>query len=483
MKIEELIEGVSVENETTEFKKTIRGNSEEEAVNWLKEISAFSNSSGGVIYVGVDDKDHSLHPLPPKEFDKTANLVYSSIKSRIEPEISVNIKEIPVPAEEISYLMKIEVPKYGLSPVFLHYEGIPVAFIRKFGRSEACNAEMLADLFYNSSSARYDDKQTSIKFEAGSLNSYGKAYEEANGEKLSFSALYSCGMVNKDGFFSKGGWLFSDNCKSEKTLLRMSQYAGEDKGGDLVVYEEDFVGPIHECIKKGSEFVKYRSVSGYRKTNEGRVNLSSYPGRSVIEALANAYAHRNYFIDGSQIMLDLFPDRLEITSPGSLSMSVSYRNKKDLSAILPYRRNPIICDALRYINLMEGKGSGFRKIEKDYLDADENHRPFIDSDRDYFRITLPDLTFAPGLIREMEVPPEIDILEGGVSPHDKSILSFCYLREKGIAEIASSCGVAPSTYFKTNSIKPLVEKGLLSVSKKKNAYVYRTNREAVPIKR
>lgn len=482
MKIEELLPGVSLEDEKTEFKKTLRGGKEEDAINWLKEISAFSNSDGGTIYVGVDDKDHTLHPLPPAEFDKTANLVYSSIKAKIEPEIDVSIREIPVPGEKISYLMRIDVPSYRESPVFLHYDAIPVAFIRKYGRSEACNAEMLADLFYNSASARYDDKKTDVKSEA-LLTSYGKEYEAANGEKPSFSALFASGMVDKDGYFSKGGYLFSDDCKSDKTLLRMSQYAGEDKGGDLVLYEEDFIGPIHECIKKGAEFVKARSTSGYRKTPEGRVNISSYPGRSVIEALANAYAHRNYFIDGSQVMIDLFPDRVEITSPGSLSMSVAYRRKKDLSTILPYRRNPIICDALRNINLMEGKGSGFRKIEKDYLHADEKHKPYIDSDRDFFRITLPDLCFGPGLIAEMDEAPEIEMLEGSICPHDKKVLSLCYMRERTIAEIAASCNVAPSSYFKATTLLPLMEQGLLICSKRKKSYVYMTNRENIKLRR
>lgn len=482
MKIEELLEGVSLEDDKTEFKKTLRSGNEEDVPNWLKEISAFANSDGGTIYVGVDDKDHSLHPLPSQEFDKTVNLLYSSIKAKMEPEIDVTIKEIPVPGEENAYLMKIEVEPYRLSPVFVHYDGAPVAFIRKFGRSESCSVEMLADLFYRAGLARYDDKKTERRWE-GDLSSYSREYEKANGEKPPFSALFSSGMVDKEGYFTKGGYLFADSCESEKTLLRMTQYAGEDKGGDLVLFGEDFKGPIHECIRKGAEFVKLRSIYGYKKTSDGRMNLESYPARSVIEALANAYAHRNYFIDGSQILIDLFPDRLEITSPGSLSMSVPYRKKKDLSTILPYRRNPVIAEALRNINLMEGRGSGFRKMEKDYQDADDKHKPFIDSDRDFFRITLPDLSFGPGLIEEMDEAPEIDMLEGSVCPHDKEVLSFCYPRERSIAEIASICGVAPSTHFKKNTLLPLMEKGLLSCVKKKKAYMYSTSRELVPIKR
>lgn len=48
----------------------------------------------------------------------------------------------------------------------------------------------------------------------------------------------------------------------------------------------------------------------------GRVDIDSYPDRAVLEGVINAIAHRDYFIDGSQIQIDMFKDRLEISSPG-----------------------------------------------------------------------------------------------------------------------------------------------------------------------
>lgn len=49
-----------------------------------------------------------------------------------------------------------------------------------------------------------------------------------------------------------------------------------------------------------------------------REERSDYPLKSVREALVNALIHRDYQVVGSEIHVDMFQDRLEITSPGGM---------------------------------------------------------------------------------------------------------------------------------------------------------------------
>ena len=42
-----------------------------------------------------------------------------------------------------------------------------------------------------------------------------------------------------------------------------------------------------------------------------------YPERAVHESLVNAFTHRDYLVTGSEVHVDIFDDRLEITSPGA----------------------------------------------------------------------------------------------------------------------------------------------------------------------
>ena len=54
------------------------------------------------------------------------------------------------------------------------------------------------------------------------------------------------------------------------------------------------------------------------KLGESHVEVDAFPERTLFEGVVNAYAHRDYLLDGTQIHVDLFSDRLEISSPGSL---------------------------------------------------------------------------------------------------------------------------------------------------------------------
>lgn len=488
MHIEELLPGINLENEMVEFKLRLASGTggkkgDDLSLNWLKEIGAFANGLGGTIYVGVDDKDHKLSPLSASEFDKQANLVYGELKSKVEPNIQIKIEEIPLSnASPTSYLLKIEVPPSKQVPVFVHMNGIPVAFIRKFGRTEAAGAEELRNLFTRSSGPLYDLLPTERKASLEDFSSYGGLYEKSSGEKLTLRTLQGSEMVDEKGFITRGGLLFTDGCKEEISLLKMTYYKGIDRGGDFVNAEEDFKGPLFSCVDKGVEFVINHSVSGYRKTPTSRVDYFSYPKRSVFEGIVNAYAHRNFFIEGSQVSIDIFLDRLEITSPGSLSSGSVYKGLRDISSIEPNRRNRVVCAAFRNIKYMEEKGSGFEKIAADYASSNESHRPYIDADGSTFTLTLPNLAYKEGIVKEFAEAPEIAFVENSVSLHDKKILSYCYAKERSLTEIAAYLGIVPSSYLRTAIVGKLLDASLLYSRQKGKSLVYLTNRNAIRLK-
>ena len=56
----------------------------------------------------------------------------------------------------------------------------------------------------------------------------------------------------------------------------------------------------------------------WKKTPSGRDDMPDYPERAVFEALVNALIHRDYMIIGSEVHIDMYDDRLEITSPGGM---------------------------------------------------------------------------------------------------------------------------------------------------------------------
>ena len=82
------------------------------------------------------------------------------------------------------------------------------------------------------------------------------------------------------------------------------------------------------------EFVTQRMNHSMIKLGDTRKNIDAYPQRALFEGVINAVAHRDYFLDGTQIQVDMFKDRLEISSPGSFYRGEKIGKTYDLSSII-----------------------------------------------------------------------------------------------------------------------------------------------------
>lgn len=83
-----------------------------------------------------------------------------------------------------------------------------------------------------------------------------------------------------------------------------------------------------------------------------RVEVEEYPVRAIREALVNAIIHRDYQIVGSEIHVDMYDDRLEITSPGGM-LDRSFIQNLDITKVASMRRNRIISDIFNRLHFME----------------------------------------------------------------------------------------------------------------------------------
>ena len=63
MYLEEIVEGIQLENDKFECKSILN---REDVVGWLKSVAGFANASGGDFYIGVEDKTNKLIGLTEK---------------------------------------------------------------------------------------------------------------------------------------------------------------------------------------------------------------------------------------------------------------------------------------------------------------------------------------------------------------------------------------------------------------------------------
>ena len=138
----------------------------------------------------------------------------------------------------------------------------------------------------------------------------------------------------------------------------------------------------------------------WRKAPTSRIEMPEYAERSCLEALTNALIHRSYLELGSEVHIDIFDDRLEITSPGGM---VSGKNIQDLDlskSIISKRRNPVLADVFARLGYMERQGSGIKKIIENYeleVNYSEDLKPEFYSDSSQFSVILKNLNYGKSI--------------------------------------------------------------------------------------
>ena len=96
------------------------------------------------------------------------------------------------------------------------------------------------------------------------------------------------------------------------------------------------------------DFVRMNTMPTAHLDGMRRIDRWPFPEAVVRECVANALAHRDYSIRGTDITLSVFPDRLEIESPGSLPNTVTvdrmragvrYARNQTLAGLRPSKKH------------------------------------------------------------------------------------------------------------------------------------------------
>jgi ATP-dependent DNA helicase RecG len=108
-------------------------------------------------------------------------------------------------------------------------------------------------------------------------------------------------------------------------------------------------------------FAKANTRYGWEKLPNGRKNKPEYAEWAVLEACVNHFIHRDYTVMGGEVHLDIYDDRIALTSPGGM---YSGQNVQDvpIEDISSNRRNPILADVMAQLIYMEKRGSGLKRI-------------------------------------------------------------------------------------------------------------------------
>jgi ATP-dependent DNA helicase RecG len=124
---------------------------------------------------------------------------------------------------------------------------------------------------------------------------------------------------------------------------------------------KEFDGGIVSDIEEALRFIERNTRLAFRIESLRRQNIPEYPMKALREAITNAVMHRDWFIDGANVFVEIYTDRIEIVSPGGLPRGMTLADLGQKSV----RRNALIADLLHRIDFIEKAGTGVTRIREE----------------------------------------------------------------------------------------------------------------------
>lgn len=372
MKITDLYSDVLVEDTKYEFKAVLNADN---PVKWAKTIVAYANGDGGYIFVGVSN-ERMVFGLTLDEIDKTKNLVALINDRHIFPHVKVSymMRNVDDNAERFVLALKIAPSE----SVVRYREGDfnETVYVKGDGNSTPATPEEIISL--SKRKFGVDNETTEIFYSEVDWSDYINLCKEFRSDNSAptIKELQNEEIISKDGYVKSGFLMFRNDYNEDDSLVCCRLWRGCDKTG-VVLDSEKLKGPLTTVLRRTLNFIERNTKVGWKKTAAGgREEIRSYPKVAVREALVNAIAHRDYSINGTQIDVDIYRDRIDIVSPGNWLLPKDY-NEYPAGSIPSIRRNTIIAACLDVANLMERGGTGFQTMLESYKESPLDKQPCV----------------------------------------------------------------------------------------------------------
>lgn len=224
------------------------------------------------------------------------------------------------------------------------------------------------------------------------------------------------------------------------------------EAGERFLDNQRIEGNIPQMLEAALQFIsknmRYKTIVS--ATTGRREDRPDYPLLAIREALLNALVHRDYSMhtEGMPVQIRMYTDRMEIQNPGGIYGRIRL---DQLGRVQPDTRNPVLVTALEVLGLTENRYSGIptirRELQKYGLPAPE----FAD-ERGSFSVRFYQ-SAAAGIAEST-----------GVYGANRDLLAFCET-PRSRQEIARYLGLSSVTYAIQTHVMPLVEQGLLRLSR------------------
>ena len=375
----------------------------EKPKSWLKSVVAFANTKGGHILFGVSNNHE---PIGLDDAQDTASKISELLTSRVEPPVRYILTTFDS-GKEGRLCIDLEVANGPHYPYYYVHEKTREIYVRRGDRSEIATVIEQNNLILKGMNKTYDSLPSSYNLSDVSFTLLAATFKKETGDDFDLvKDLVSMGFVTEKGIVTNAGLLFCDQGYLKQSKVVCTRWKGTEKGsveGDALDDEEFSGMSLITLLSNAEAFIRTNSKNPWSIRGMRREEKSDYPFKAVREVLVNALIDRDYQSIGAEVHVDMYDDRMEISSPGGM-INGSRIQDLDLKRVPSMRRNEIVSDIFGRLHYMERRGSGIRRILNSYIDYKD--QPEFYSDEYFFIVTLPNRSEAHSAQTELELVVE-----------------------------------------------------------------------------
>ncbi len=331
------------ESHSLEFKQSWRN-------EYLKVVSAFANTDGGVLFIGLDDKGN---PVTLKNVKKLLEDIPNIIRNKL------------------GIIPSVELDKEGAIKITIDPHSVPISYngkyyLRSGSTVQELKGKELADFLIKKSGNTWDevieDKATFKNLKVDTIEKFRKyavdripsIAEESDIKNL----LQKLKLVDGNKLKRAAILLFGNDPQQFylQALVKIGKFLTETD----IQFTDIIHGNLFEQVENSIEILRTKYlISNIKYEGIRRRDILEYPLEALREAIINALIHREYF-GTSHIQIRVYPDKLLIMNEGKLPPEVPVEKLKTNHLSKP--RNRLLAEIFYYAGFIESWGRGTLKI-------------------------------------------------------------------------------------------------------------------------
>ena len=398
-----------------------------------KEVIAFANTDGGIVYVGIDNDGNAIGLA---DVDQEYTRITNGIRDAIMPDVTMFVRY----TIQDNKVVRIAVSEGANKPYYLKGKGLKPSgvYVRQGTSSVPASPEQIRRMIKESDGDMFEEMRSmeqGLTFEAAAA-AFKRYGVEFGPEK--YRAL---GVTQKsDELYTNLALIISDQCAHTTKVAVFG-----DESNTTFKDNKEFGGSIFKQLEDTYTYLMLCNKTAATFKGLERIEKQDYPEGALREALLNALVHRDYSFSGS-VIINVNEAKMEFISIGGLLPGLSI---DDIRIGISQPRNKKLAEMFHRLHLIESYGTGIRKIYKLYENCPL--QPMIEATPNAFKITLPNMNVAPDSVQGSAVTPQMQKVLSFISDHGQIT----------DAEIQSQLGIKKTRAF--TLIKQMREMGLVQL--------------------